>query len=378
MALRLSDITHHFDRPHRRTKARGTTGDGRDSRSGGALDGVSLDVAAGEILTIFGPSGCGKTTLLRLVAGHEKLQHGSIALDGETLATADADVPPEERPVGFVFQDYVLFPHLTVAQNIRFGLRDLPMAEREARVQSQLDQLGIRRFANRFPHELSGGQQQRVAIARALARTPRVLLLDEPFASLGISLRQRLQAELRTILKESGVTVLFVTHDPDEAIMMGDRLALLNEGVLADIGTPQSLYDTPAALVSAALFPGRQKIRGRIDAHGVQTAFGTVKGNAPIRPALGRVWREALTTPGPAEIIISTDHLMPVTAQDGDFAVSECRFAAPHWRVFIAPAHTNDLDEPPLSFLSKTPFRPGERLDCNLAADGIIWIERTA
>ncbi|MEL6790128.1 MAG: ABC transporter ATP-binding protein [Pseudomonadota bacterium] len=377
MALRLSEISHHFDRPARRAQR------GLAQPRPGALNAVSLEVAAGEILTVFGPSGCGKTTLLRLVAGHEALQTGSITLDGQTLSSPDAMVPPEERPIGFVFQDYVLFPHLTVAQNIRFGLRDLPVPVQQARLAAQLDQLGLADFANRFPHELSGGQQQRVAIARALARNPKVLLLDEPFASLGMVLRQRLQAELRSILKNNGVTVLFVTHDPGEAIMMGDRLALLSAGSLRDVGTPQSLYEAPSALVSAALFPERQKITGMIDADGVHTALGHFNGDAPVRAALRPKWEQAMAISGSADLIISTDHITPTLAPGGAFVVTECRFAAPGWRVFLAPmatgpAHKNSTRQSvgtSIAFLSKTAFDTGVRLDCALSADGIVWIE---
>jgi iron(III) transport system ATP-binding protein len=212
-----------------------------------AVDGVSLGLAAGEIGVLIGPSGCGKTSLLRAVAGLERLQAGRIAIEGEVLsdAAAGVHVAPERRRVGMVFQDYALFPHLPVAENVAFGIAGWPRAEREARVQQMLELVGLAHAARRAPHQLSGGQQQRVALARALAPRPRLLLLDEPFSSLDVDLRERLAQEVRAILKDSGTTALLVTHDQFEAFAVGDRIGVMNRGRLEQWDDAYALYHRP-------------------------------------------------------------------------------------------------------------------------------------
>jgi iron(III) transport system ATP-binding protein len=209
------------------------------------LRGVSLDVAPGEILCLLGPSGDGKTTLLRLVAGLEPLQHGRIALDGVTLAEPGRDMLPEARRVGFVFQDYALFPHLTVAENVGFGLQRLPRAERDARVGEALERVRLGERGEAWPHQLSGGQQQRVALARALAPRPAALLLDEAFASLDARLREQVRDDTLHVLQEAGIPALIVTHDSEEAMFMADRIALMREGRVEQLGTPEALYLHP-------------------------------------------------------------------------------------------------------------------------------------
>ncbi|MFN9766553.1 MAG: ABC transporter ATP-binding protein [Pseudomonadota bacterium] len=212
-----------------------------------AVDGVSLGLAAGEIGVLIGPSGCGKTSLLRAVAGLERLQGGRIAIEGEVLsdAAAGVHVAPERRRVGMVFQDYALFPHLPVAENVAFGIAGWPRAEREARVQQMLELVGLAHAGRRAPHQLSGGQQQRVALARALAPRPRLLLLDEPFSSLDVDLRERLAQEVRAILKDSGTTALLVTHDQFEAFAVGDRIGVMNRGRLEQWDDAYALYHRP-------------------------------------------------------------------------------------------------------------------------------------
>ena len=213
-----------------------------------AVDAVSLGLAAGEIGVLIGPSGCGKTSLLRAVAGLERLAQGRIAIDGEALADAASGLhrAPEARRVGMVFQDYALFPHLSVARNVAFGIAHLPRDERERRVQAVLELVGLAHAAERAPHQLSGGQQQRVALARALAPKPRLLLLDEPFSSLDIDLRERLAQELRAILKASATTALFVTHDQLEAFAVGDKIGVMHEGRLLQWDDAYTLYHRPA------------------------------------------------------------------------------------------------------------------------------------
>jgi iron(III) transport system ATP-binding protein len=219
--------------------------------SGGraAVDGITLGLAAGQVGVLIGPSGCGKTSLLRAVAGLERCDAGRVLIDGDVLSDAASGVhlAPEQRRIGMVFQDYALFPHLSVADNIAFGISALPRAERQARVQQMLDLVGLGHAAKRAPHQLSGGQQQRVALARALAPQPRLLLLDEPFSSLDVDLRERLAQEVRSILKESGTTALLVTHDQLEAFAVGDVIGVMNQGHLEQWDDAYTLYHRPAS-----------------------------------------------------------------------------------------------------------------------------------
>ena len=211
-----------------------------------AVQGASLGLRAGDIGVLIGPSGCGKTTLLRAVAGLERVSAGDIRLGGEVVSSARTQLAPEARRIGMVFQDYALFPHLDVGRNVAFGLRHLPAAERGQRVAEVLALVGLDGLQARFPHELSGGQQQRVALARALAPRPRLLLLDEPFSNLDVDLRERLAHELRGILKKAGATALFVTHDQLEAFAIGDQIGVMHDGRLHQWDDAYSLYHRPA------------------------------------------------------------------------------------------------------------------------------------
>ncbi|MCV2354410.1 ABC transporter ATP-binding protein [Paucibacter sp. B2R-40] len=214
----------------------------------GAVEALSLSLVSGQIGVLIGPSGCGKTSVLRCIAGLERLQSGRISIAGKVLADAaiGRHLNPEERRIGMVFQDYALFPHLSVADNIGFGLRHLNRPARAARIQEVLDLVGLAHAAKRAPHQLSGGQQQRVALARALAPAPRLLLLDEPFSSLDVDLREHLSQELRAILKASGTTALFVTHDQAEAFAIGDVVGVMQQGSLEQWDAPYAVYHRPA------------------------------------------------------------------------------------------------------------------------------------
>jgi spermidine/putrescine transport system ATP-binding protein len=209
-----------------------------------ALDDVSLDIRANEFFTLLGPSGCGKTTLLRLIAGFEQPTSGSIRLYGEPMQ----GLPPFRRPVNTVFQSYALFPHMTVAQNIAFGLemQGKPKAETEATVKAMLELVRLPDVGSRRADQLSGGQQQRIALARALASRPKVLLLDESLSALDLKLRKEMQIELKRLQHETGITFIFVTHDQEEALTMSDRIAVMNKGQVLQIGTPTEIYDAPA------------------------------------------------------------------------------------------------------------------------------------
>jgi iron(III) transport system ATP-binding protein len=214
-----------------------------------AVDAVSFPLTSGQIGVLIGPSGCGKTSLLRAVAGLEPLSAGRITMDGRKLGDAAAGVhlEPEARRIGMVFQDYALFPHLSVAENVAFGVHHLPRTQRNARVDAMLDLVGLGHAAKRAPHQLSGGQQQRVALARALAPQPQLLLLDEPFSSLDVDLRERLAHDVLLILKKHGTTALVVTHDQLEAFALGDTIGVMNKGRLEQWDDAYTLYHRPAS-----------------------------------------------------------------------------------------------------------------------------------
>ncbi|HEX6248855.1 MAG TPA: ABC transporter ATP-binding protein [Nocardioidaceae bacterium] len=211
-----------------------------------AVESVDLTAAPGELITLVGPSGCGKSTTLRLVAGLERPDRGIIRIAGEVVADDRRFQEPEQRRVGLVFQDHALFPHLTVAQNVAFGLNRLSRAERQARVREVLDLVRLGHLAARYPHELSGGEQQRVALARALAPRPAVVLLDEPFSSLDESLRAQVRADTVAVLRETGTTGMLVTHDQTEALSVGDRVIVMNGGRVEQADTPERVFEHPA------------------------------------------------------------------------------------------------------------------------------------
>jgi len=210
------------------------------------VDGVSFRVATGSIACLLGPSGCGKTTLLRCIAGFEPIAEGEIRLEGTPVSQPGLCLPPEKRRIGMVFQDYSLFPHLTIAGNIGFGLASHPDRQRQERIRELLHTVGLSGLEHKYPHELSGGQQQRVALARALAPRPELLLLDEPFSNLDVELRERLSLEVRSILKSEGMTAILVTHDQNEAFAMADEIGLMAYGKIQQWDTPYNLYHRPA------------------------------------------------------------------------------------------------------------------------------------
>ncbi len=238
------------------------------------LRGITLEVARGEIMCLLGPSGDGKTTLLRLIAGLEELQQGRIALNGAVLAEPGADVPPEARHVGFVFQDYALFPHLTVEDNVAFGLRRVPRGDRGWRVAEALARVGLESYAQAWPHQLSGGQQQRVALARALAPRPEALLLDEAFASLDARLRDQVRDDTLHVLQQAGIPALIVTHDAEEAMFMADRIALIREGRVEQLGTPEDLYLRPRSPFVATFLGEVNRLPARVRAGMAETVIG--------------------------------------------------------------------------------------------------------
>ena len=253
------------------------------------LDGVDLTVARGEFISLLGPSGCGKTTLLRIVAGLLTGDRGTVTLDGEEISRK----PPHHRDVGVVFQSYALFPHLTVAENVAFGLeaRGAPKAEIEATVRRFLDLAHMASFADRSVKMLSGGQQQRVAVARALAVQPKLLLLDEPFSALDRKLRETMQIELKRLLRELNITAIFVTHDQDEALVMSDRIAVMNRGQIEQLADPETIYRRPATPFALEFVGLSTRIAGKV-------AEATPDGVVAIDTAYGRIRANGRYTPG--------------------------------------------------------------------------------
>jgi len=236
------------------------------------VQAVSFSVDQGEGFALLGPSGCGKTTTLRLIAGFEQPDSGQIWLDGREITRH----PPEQRGIGFVFQDYALFPHLSVFENVAFGLRHLRGKERQARVMEVLGLVGLTVFKDRKPGELSGGQQQRVALARAIAPGPKLVLLDEPFSSLDAALRQSTRDEVRTLLKQSGIGAILVTHDQEEALSFADRLAVMRSGQLEQVGTPEEVYHRPRTPFVAQFLGRTNLIPGEARGLEAETPLGRI------------------------------------------------------------------------------------------------------
>ncbi|MEF8870979.1 MAG: ABC transporter ATP-binding protein [Haloarculaceae archaeon] len=241
-----------------------------------AVEDLSLSVGDGELLTFLGPSGCGKTTTLRLIAGLTEPTSGTISIAGEPVAGDGTFVAPEDRDVGLVFQNFALFPHLDVAENIAFGIADWSKADREERVDELLELVGLEDHREKMPSQLSGGQQQRVALARSLAPEPDVLLLDEPFSNLDIRLRVEMREEVREILKAAGVTAISVTHDQEEALSISDRVAIMNDGHLEQVGQPETVFENPESKFVASFLGRASFLTGRVRGDIVETTLDTL------------------------------------------------------------------------------------------------------
>ena len=253
-------------------RARGLTRRFNGGNGSDAVADLTLDVYEGELFAILGASGCGKTTALRLIAGFERADAGELELFGQAVAGPSRHVPPEQRRVGMVFQDYALFPHMSVAANIAYGLTR--GASREERVGELLALAGLEGLGERSIHELSGGEQQRVALARALAPAPQLLLLDEPFSNLDAALRTQVRAEVRAILRRAGATAILVTHDQEEALSMADRIAYMHAGRIEQVGTPDEVYQYPATLHAAEFIGDANVFRRPVENGRIPTAFG--------------------------------------------------------------------------------------------------------
>ena len=270
-----------------------------------ALRGFELETSGSTILSLLGPSGCGKTTALRMIAGFERPDSGSVMIGGEVMADATIFVPPERRRVGMVFQDYALFPHMTVAANVAYGATP----EQAARA---LELVGLETHGNRMPHELSGGEQQRVALARALAPGPTAVLLDEPFSNLDASLRDRMRRDVRSILKDAGTTAIFVTHDQEDALAMADIVAVMRKGKVLQTATPLELYRNPVSPWVANFVGESDVFAGEAEMGTVRTAIGTFPHASPLR--------------GSVRVMVRPEWVHPSPAIDGVAAVVEQEF----------------------------------------------------
>ncbi len=288
-----------------------------------ALDNLSLQAEPGEIIALLGPSGSGKTTALRLIAGFDKPDAGVVEIGGQTMVGERIFVPPELRGVGLVFQEYALFPHLTVEENIAFGLQKLDPQSRAQRVKGMLETVGLGSFAKRYPHELSGGQQQRVALARALAPRPSVLLLDEPFSNLDADLMVQMHHEVYTILRELGTTAIFVTHDQEEAFMIADRVGILNQGRLEQLGRPDEIYHRPATRFVARFVGKADFLPGRVTEEGIATEVGSLPNTLGF-PRGAQV-----------EVMIRPDHIELIPDGTGNALIVSRQFRGPDYLVVV-------------------------------------------
>ncbi|MFZ2852694.1 MAG: ABC transporter ATP-binding protein [Rhodocyclaceae bacterium] len=272
------------------------------------VNGVGFRVETGKIACLLGPSGCGKTTLLRCIAGFEEIAAGEIRIEGTLVSRGGFRVPPERRRIGMVFQDYALFPHLTVGQNIAFGITRIAADERAKRVDELLATVGLSGQAHKYPHELSGGQQQRVALARALAPRPQLILLDEPFSNLDVDLRERLSLEVRDILKSQGITAVLVTHDQHEAFAMADEIGVMAEGTIQQWDTPYNLYHQPANRFVADFVGQGVFLPGIVlDNNRVEVELGVLESRVPLE------CREGCTTCGKncgVEVLLRPDDIV--------------------------------------------------------------------
>jgi len=253
-------------------------GVGRTFEAETAVEDLTLSVRDGELLTLLGPSGCGKTTTLRLLAGLDRPDAGTVRVDGEVVAGPETFVEPEHRDVGLVFQSFALFPHLSVAENVAFGIQDWPADERDERVADLLDLVNLPEYGDHAPDDLSGGQRQRVALARSLAPEPEVLLLDEPFSNLDVGLRKEMREEVRRIIKTTGVTAVSVTHDQEEALSISDRVAVMRDGTVDQVGRPEVVFERPESRFVAEFLGQAGFLSGRFEGGSVETALGTLDG----------------------------------------------------------------------------------------------------
>ena len=321
------------------------------------LERLSLDVKHGEIVCLLGASGCGKTTLLKAIAGLLPLSSGVMSLNCMTIDDGENWLPPEQRNIGMIFQDYALFPHLTVKENIAFGLRKKPKKEQLTKVQEMLDLVHLSGFGDRYPHQLSGGQQQRVAIARTLAYKPDLLLLDEPFSNIDTQVRHELIAEIRRIFKSQGVTAIFVTHSREEAFAFSDKMAVMNNGVIEQYGTASELYYHPSSKFVADFLGGGSYLPAkRVSEYQFETVLGKIEA----------VTKNAIAVNQNCELLLRPQHIQIKAASEGDVRVQEQHFMGDHYRYVVK------VDGHKLLASSAQWLAVGQCVSVNIEAQGIL------
>ena len=331
------------------------------------LDGINLDIQPGELFALLGPSGCGKTTLLRLIAGFADARHGRIVVGGKEIST----LPPWKRDVGMVFQSYALWPHMTVGDNVAFGLRErrLPRAEIKRRVDAALNFVGLSSQIDRRPSQLSGGQQQRVALARTIAIEPKILLLDEPLSNLDAKLRVQVRRELRTLQKSLGLTTVIVTHDQEEANTICDRVAVMNEGKVQQVGTPTELYEHPANLFVAQFLGTANVVEGRMTGAGFESDLGIVlplpKG-VDVKPNAKPVFRPQDTMLTPKGQTGEGNPSMP-----GEIA--ECEFLGSTVRYGVKAGSSHIWIDAPFRSGSSL-MQIGDAVDVTVPVERLLWL----
>jgi len=329
------------------------------------FDALSFHVNQGEIVSLLGPSGCGKTTALRAIAGFEPISDGLIHLNGHIVSEKNAAVAPENRKIGMVFQDYALFPHLSIEKNIAFGLRHLSKSVQAEQIAHMINAVGLSGFEKRFPHELSGGQQQRVALARALAPHPNLLLMDEPFSNLDIELRERLSLEVRDILKKEGITGILVTHDQHEAFAISDKIGVMQEGKILQWDTPYNLYHEPAHRFVADFIGQGNFIRATVETpDSFQTNLGLLKADRAYTFKKGSA----------VDILLRPDDIIPDKNGDINATIVERAFKGAEFLYTLALPTGETL----LSLFPSHCNHPiGKKVTVRVAADHLVCFSAT-
>lgn len=321
---------------------------------------LSLEVKKGDIICLLGASGCGKTTLLKMIAGLIPLNSGEVYINQRLVDDAQHSLPPEERNIGMIFQDYALFPHLTVIENITFGLRHLSKAERENRAKEMLALTHLTNFSQRYPHQLSGGQQQRVAIARSLAYHPDLLLLDEPFSNIDTQVRQGLINEIRQIFKQQGITAIFVTHSREEAFSFADKIAVMNQGKIEQYGTAHELYQQPHSRFVADFLGGGNYLEAIKLANGMyQTELGELTINSNNNHG-------DLNLEKPYELFIRPQHINAYYDIKSYFVVVAEHFMGDHYRYSV------QIDKTILTVTGESILKIGDRVSLKINENSLI------
>lgn len=320
------------------------------------LESLSLSVETGEIICLLGASGCGKTTLLKAIAGLLPISSGTIRLNDRVLDGGTNRIAPEKRNIGMIFQDYALFPHLTVAENIAFGLQKLTATEKNQRIDDMLDLVRLSGYGNRYPHQLSGGQQQRVAIARSLAYQPDLLLLDEPFSNIDTQVRHELIREIRAIFKRQNVTAIFVTHSHEEAFAFADKMAVMNRGVIEQFGAASELYHQPSSKFVADFLGGGSYLPAiKIADNSYQTTLGVVQATSPSEINANQ---ECVLLLRPQCVTLDAD-------AHNETQIIEQQFMGDHCRYIV------NVDGKKLVASSSEPLSVGDRVAVNLGSQGV-------